>query len=75
MFVLSPGSLPEPLSQHLEVFAAQRPDWTQERIICSALSLFLLQNGVSDRAVSEVYLRSMFGELFVPASPEIEGGF
>lgn len=75
MFTLSTGSLPDPLSQHLEAFAEQRPDWTQERILSSALSLFLLQNGVSDRAVSEVYLRSMFGELFVPASREVKGDF
>lgn len=62
MSIFSTGQLPAPLSRHLEAFTEQRPDWTQERILSSALSLFLLQNGVSDRAVSEVYLRSMFGE-------------
>ena len=68
------AELPAPISQHLETFVKQRPDWTQERILSSALALFLLQNGVSDRAVSQVYLQTMFGDLFVPASNETKGG-
>jgi hypothetical protein len=51
----------------LQTFVQQRPGWTQERILSSALSLFLLQNGVSDPKVSQVYLQAMFGDLFVPA--------
>jgi len=52
--------LPSEISQHLQLFVEQRPDWTQERIMCSALALFLLQNGVRDQAVSQVYLQAMF---------------
>jgi hypothetical protein len=63
----SVAELPAPLSQHLQTFVEQRPDWTQERILSSALSLFLLQNGVSDLAISQVYLQAMFGDVFVPA--------
>lgn len=74
MFTLPTHALPEPISQHLEAFSAQRPDWTPERVLSSALALFLLQNGVQDRAVSQVYLHAMFGELFVPASHDTEGG-
>jgi hypothetical protein len=59
--------LPPPISQHLQTFAEQRPGWTQERILSSALSLFLLQNGVRDPAVSQVYLQAMFGPVFTPA--------
>ena len=73
MFILPTHPLPEPLSQHLEAFYAQRPDWTPERVLSSALALFLLQNGVQDRALSQVYLQSMFGELFVPAANSDEG--
>ncbi|MGD1863150.1 MAG: DUF2811 domain-containing protein [Phormidesmis sp.] len=62
--ILFVDSLPDELSQHLQAFAKQRPGWTQERILCSALSLFLLQNGVNDRAVSQVYLQAMFPESF-----------
>ena len=60
LFVLD--DLPSEISEHLRSFTKQRPDWTQERILRSALSLFLLQNGVDDKAVSEVYLQSMFPE-------------
>ena len=68
MILSALAELPAPLSQHLQAFVDERPDWTQERILSSALSLFLLQNGVSDRAVSQVYLQAMFGDVFVPAS-------
>jgi Protein of unknown function (DUF2811) len=67
VIISSIAELPAPLSQHLQTFVEQRPDWTQERILSSALSMFLLQNGVSDRAVSQVYLQAMFGDVFVPA--------
>ena len=73
MLNLLSEQLPSPLAQQLEIFSAQRPDWTQERILSSALALFLLQNGVKDRAVSQVYLQSMFGDCFVPASNETKG--
>ena len=73
MLSLLSEELPRPLTQHLTTFAEQRPDWTQARILSSALSLFLLQNGVTDRAVCEVYLQAMFGDLFVPANDEIRG--
>jgi hypothetical protein len=58
------SELPAPIMQHLQTFVEQRPEWTQERILSSALSLFLLQNGVSDRAVSQVYLQAMFGKVY-----------
>ena len=60
MIVLSADDLPEEISQHIQAFLLERPDWTQTRILQSALSLFLLQNGISDRAVSQLYLQAMF---------------
>ena len=68
MLTLSADDFPEEISQHLQAFLAKRPGWTQERILQSALSLFLLQNGVSDRAVSQLYLQAMF-----PNGQVIEG--
>lgn len=62
MTLLMIDDLPEEIEQHLQTFLEQRPDWTQGRIMKNALSLFLLQNGNRDKAVSQVYLRSMFGE-------------
>lgn len=58
--VLMVDDLPEEIKQHLQTFLSERQGWTQARILQSALSLFLLQNGVSDRAVSELYLQAMF---------------
>lgn len=60
MTFLIANDLPEEISEHLQVFLSQRPGWTQTRILQSALSLFLLQNGVSDQAVSQLYLQAMF---------------
>ena len=60
MMVLNADDLPEEISEHLQAFLLERPGWTQTRILQSALSLFLLQNGVSDRAVSQMYLQAMF---------------
>lgn len=66
--ILSADDLPEEISQHLQTFLSKRPGWTQTRILQSALSLFLLQNGVNDQAVSELYLQAMF-----PTTQEIGG--
>lgn len=60
MTVFAADDLPDGLSAHLRSFLAQRPGWTQERVVQNALSLFLLQNGVNDREVSRLYLQSMF---------------
>ncbi|MEL7328534.1 MAG: DUF2811 domain-containing protein [Cyanobacteria bacterium P01_A01_bin.116] len=60
MLIFLTDELPSPITQHLKTFSEQRPDWTQARILSSALSLFLLQNGVQDKAVSQLYLQSMF---------------
>ena len=60
MIIPMVDDLPEEITQHLQVFLSERPGWTQARILQSALSLFLLQNGVDDRVVSQLYLQSMF---------------
>ncbi len=73
MSILLTDELPNPIMQHLKTFSEQRPDWSQTRILSSALSLFLLQNGVNDRAVSEVYLQAMFGDLYIPADDKTQG--
>lgn len=69
MTILILEDLPEEIEQHLQLFLSQKPGWTQARIMRNALSLFLLQNGVSDKAVSQAYLQSMF-----PGHQSNEGG-
>lgn len=60
MVLLIVDELPTEITQHLQSFLLERPGWTQGRIMQSALALFLLQNGVNDRAVSQAYLQAMF---------------
>lgn len=69
MRVIVIDDLPEGIAEHLQSFLVQRPSWTQERVMQNALSLFLLQNGVNDRSVSQLYLQSMF-----PAGQVEKGG-
>lgn len=60
MIVLPLDDIPEEISNHLQLFLSERPGWSQTRILQSALALFLLQNGVSDKAISNLYLQAMF---------------
>lgn len=52
------------LEAGIEAFLALRSDWDRKRVFDSALSLFLLQNRTenqqSDRAISRIYLDSLF---------------
>ncbi|MEA5619134.1 DUF2811 domain-containing protein [Cronbergia sp. UHCC 0137] len=52
--------VPETLQESLESYLATHPDWDQNRVLKAALSLFLLQNGDSDRRAARVYLETLF---------------
>ena len=52
--------LPEALYEAGQKYLANHPGWDQDRIMQAALSLFLLQNGECDRAVSRIYLDTLF---------------
>ena len=52
--------VPEVLYEVMQEFIEHRPDWSRERLLCAALSLFLLQNGASNRQTSRLYLNSIF---------------
>ena len=51
-----PTTLQESMNNYLE----SHPDWDQNRVLTAALSLFLLQNGESDRRAARVYLETLF---------------
>ena len=53
--------IPEVLDNALQEFIDERPAWSEPRAAQAAICLFLLQNGVSDRAVNSLYLDSLFG--------------
>lgn len=56
IFTKIPATLDESLKSYLET----HPDWDQTRVLTAALSLFLLQNGDSDRRAARVYLETLF---------------
>lgn len=52
--------IPEQLHESLKRYLETHPDWDQDRVLTAALSLFLLQNGNSDRNAARVYLETLF---------------
>lgn len=54
------AEIPEELHETLKGYLESHPDWDQDRVFAAALSLFLLQNGESDRRTTRVYLDSLF---------------
>lgn len=52
--------IPEQLHESLKWYLETHPDWDQDRVFTAALSLFLLQNGNSDRRAASVYLETLF---------------
>ncbi|MBD2188190.1 DUF2811 domain-containing protein [Pseudanabaena mucicola] len=66
------AEIPEELHETLKHYLESHPDWDQDRVFAAALSLFLLQNGGSDRlsashnaspnyrSTAKVYLNALF---------------
>lgn len=54
------AQVPETLDESLKNYLETHPDWDQDRVLTAALSLFLLQNGDSDRRAARVYLETLF---------------
>lgn len=54
------AEIPEDLHETLKGYLETHPDWDQDRVFSAALSLFLLQNGTSDRRAARVYLDTLF---------------
>jgi hypothetical protein len=54
------AEIPETLHESLKNYLETHPDWDEKRVLTAALSLFLLQNGESDRRAARVYLETLF---------------
>ncbi len=54
------AEIPEELHDALTGYLENHPAWDQDRMFAAALSLFLMQNGDSDRRTSRVYLDTLF---------------
>jgi len=52
--------VPEELHSAMVAYVESHPAWSQHRVFCAALSLFLMQNGVTDRRINRLYLDTVF---------------
>ena len=52
--------IPTILQESMNNYLESHPDCDQNRVLTAALSLFLLQNGESDRRAARVYLETLF---------------
>ena len=52
--------LSETLYNTMKDFVLSNPTWDQYKLINSALTSFLVQNGCTDNSVSEMYLNQLF---------------
>lgn len=52
--------IPEELHEAIQGYLDSHPTWNQQRAFSAALSLFLMQNGASDRAINRIYLETLF---------------
>ena len=52
--------LSETLYNTMKDFVLNNPTWDQYKLINSALATFLVQNGCTDRSVTELYINQLF---------------
>tara|TARA_B100000700_G_scaffold266280_1_gene305287 strand:- start:131 stop:394 length:264 start_codon:yes stop_codon:yes gene_type:complete len=53
--------IPKPIQQAMKVFIEKHPNWDQYRLLQAALAGFLIQNGISSRLITRLYIGNMFG--------------
>ena len=53
--------IPKPIQQAMKVYIEKHPKWDQYRLLQAALAGFLIQNGISSRLITRLYIGNMFG--------------
>ena len=53
--------IPTPIQQAMRVYIEKHPNWDQYRLLQAALAGFLIQNGISSRLITRLYIGNMFG--------------
>ena len=53
--------IPTQIQQAMKVFIEKHPNWDQYRLLQAALAGFLIQNGISSRLITRLYIGNMFG--------------
>ena len=60
MSIMLEAEVPEALYVGMKDFISGNEKWDQSKLISSAITNFLFQNGSDDRAVTEKYLNDIF---------------
>ena len=53
--------VPKQIQQAMKVYIEKHPNWDQYRLLQAALAGFLIQNGISSRLITRLYIGNMFG--------------
>ena len=54
-------TIPKPIQEAMNVYIEKHPNWDQYRLLQAALAGFLIQNGISSRLITRLYIGNMFG--------------
>ena len=52
--------IPKNIQQAMKVYIEEHPNWDQYRLLQAALAGFLIQNGISSRLITRLYIGNMF---------------
>ncbi len=53
--------IPMQIQRAMKVYIEKHPNWDQYRLLQAALAGFLIQNGISSRLITRLYIGNMFG--------------
>tara|TARA_Y100001968_G_scaffold118195_1_gene107638 strand:- start:149 stop:415 length:267 start_codon:yes stop_codon:yes gene_type:complete len=53
--------IPKQIQQAMKNYIEKHPNWDQYRLLQAALAGFLIQNGISSRLITRLYIGNMFG--------------
>ena len=53
--------IPKPIQEAMKVYIEEHPNWDQYRLLQAALAGFLIQNGITSRLITRLYIGNMFG--------------
>jgi len=53
--------IPKPIQEAMRIYIEKHPNWDQYRLLQAALAGFLIQNGISSRLITRLYIGNMFG--------------
>ena len=53
--------IPKNIQHAMKAYIEEHPNWDQYRLLQAALAGFLIQNGISSRLITRLYIGNMFG--------------